>query len=161
MKENGGRVWHLWQQKNNIAVGRRARTHAYEAWVGQAFAHSWRRGAGKPLARFILVISLYSYCFAHFRKQKRRCTKKKVQIFADFSLFSLVSTHIVLEGNAKEQQQIGELTKRKAGENQKHNGKRHNAESHNGQKKQWEKKRRKKKQSAPNEFDTLCKDLKD
>lgn len=40
-----------------------------------------------------------------------------VQILADFSLFALVSTHIVLEGNVKEQQQIGELTKRKAREN--------------------------------------------
>ena len=40
-----------------------------------------------------------------------------MQILADFSLFALVSTHIVLEGNVKEQQQIGELTKRKAREN--------------------------------------------
>ena len=74
-----------------------------------------------------------------------------MQIFADFSLFALVSTHIVLEGNIKEQQQIGELTKRKAGENRETLCR----------KTQWKKKQRKKKQSAPNEFDTLCKDLKD
>ena len=40
-----------------------------------------------------------------------------MQILADFSLFALISTHIVIEGNVKEQQQIEKLTKRKAGEN--------------------------------------------
>ena len=40
-----------------------------------------------------------------------------MQILADFSLFALVSTHIVIEGNVKEQQKIGELRKRKATEN--------------------------------------------
>ena len=53
-----------------------------------------------------------------------------MQIFADFSLFALVSTHIVIEGNGKEQQQIGELTKRKAGEKQEKIGE-HYAERHN------------------------------
>jgi hypothetical protein len=77
--------------------------------------------------------------------------KKIVQILTDFSLFALVSTHIVIEGNGKEQQQIGELTKRKAEDNRETLCR----------KTQWKKKLRKKKQSAPNEFDTLCKDLKD
>ena len=74
-----------------------------------------------------------------------------MQILADFSLFALVSTHIVIEGNGKEQQQIEKLTKRKAGENRETLCR----------KTQWKKKQRKKKQSAPKEFDTLCKDLKD
>ena len=79
-----------------------------------------------------------------------------MQILADFSLFALVSTHIVIEGNVKEQQQVGELTKRKAGENRETQRKKAQC-----RKTQCKKTQRKKTQSAPNEFDTLCKDLKD
>ena len=150
-----GRVWHLWQQKINIAVGRRARARVRRVcvWIC-TFSKKGRfrrRGAWETLFGFILFGSLFLWCFAHLRKQNKVYQKKIAQILADFSLFALVSTHIVIEGNVKEQQQVGELTKRKAGENRETLCR----------KTQWKKKQRKKKQSAPNEFDTLCKDLKD
>ena len=94
------------------------------SWAGiYAFLEKVRRETSRQVYPRCKSVLWY---FAHFTKQSRRYTKKKVQIFADFSLFSLVSTHIELEDNAKEQQQIGELTKRKAGENLKHNAERHN-----------------------------------
>ena len=94
-----------------------------------AFSEKGRRETSRQVYPRCKSVLWY---FAHSKKQKRRYTKKKVQIFAGFSLFALVSTHIVLEGNAKEEQQLEELTKRKAGENRKYNTKRHYAERHNG-----------------------------
>ena len=138
-EEKWRRVWHLWQQKINIAVGRRARACVRRvcAWICTFSKKGQfrRRGEWETLFRFILFENLLCSIFALSRKQNKAYQKKIVQILADFSLFALISTHIVIEGNVKEQQQIEKLTKRKASEKQekigKHNAKRHNAEKHN------------------------------
>ena len=120
-EEKWRRVWHLWQQKINIAVGRRARACVRRVcvWICTFSKKGQfrRRGAWETLFGFILFGSLFLWYFAHLRKQNKAYQKKIVQILADFSLFALISTHIVIEGNVKEQQQIEKLTKRKAGEN--------------------------------------------
>ena len=104
-EEKWRRMWHLWQQKINIAVGRRARACVRRVcvWIC-TFSKKGRfrrRGAWETLFGFILFGSLFLWCFAHLRKQNKVYQKKIAQILADFSLFALVSTHLVLGGQCK------------------------------------------------------------
>ena len=93
-----GRVWHLWQQKINIAVGRcaHARVRAKEVLLDND-VEEWCQS---QLSYCLLALKSYMICFCSSEKAKYRCSKWIVQFFADFSLFSPVSTHIVLEGCA-------------------------------------------------------------
>ena len=100
------------------------------------------------------VYPLWKSVFMMFcspQKAKQGVSKENSADFDGFFTLCPCFDPYVIGGNVKEQQQIGELTKRKAGENRETLCR----------KTQWKKKQRKKKQSAPNEFDTLCKDLKD
>ena len=74
-------VWHLWQQKINIAVGRRARTRVRETEERNKTA----------------------FCHLHYTKQEHR--KIFCRFFLDFSLFEDISPHIQIgtETNRKEQ----------------------------------------------------------
>ncbi len=105
----------------------------------------------EPLRGVIIPKGLLDRIFACWRKQNKGQSKKIVQLFADFSLFAPVSTHIVLERRCKR------ATTNRGTDKEKSRRKSGNTM----QKDTMEKKQRKKKQSAPNEFDTLCKDLKD
>ena len=65
-------VWHLWQQKFNIAVGMRARTR-----VREKEKHN-------------------DAVFCHLHYAKRWCRKMFCHFFLDFSLFGAISTHILI-----------------------------------------------------------------
>ena len=79
---SSSQVWHLWQQKNNIAVGRRAHTRARET----VFL-LWTLCIEKNIC-FAMRVCHFTYI-----------AKKKVQISAIFSLFALISMLICLEGD--------------------------------------------------------------
>ena len=70
-------VWHLWQQKINIAVGRRAPTR-----VREKEKHN-------------------DAVFCHLHYAKRWCRKMFCHFFLDFSLFVGISTHIQIGRETK------------------------------------------------------------
>ena len=70
-------VWHLWQQKINIAVGRRARTRVREKEKHEETL----------------------FCQLHHAKQRPR--KISCHFFLDFSLFGGISTHIQIGRETK------------------------------------------------------------
>ena len=115
-------VWHLWQQKNNIAVGRRARvyTHAYALWASEAclFFICAVAGVLSVVASALLRVGWcrasigYAgerntcgvYCTkiqwypgsVTWRCQKWWCLKLNCHFSAIFSLFGAISTHILI-----------------------------------------------------------------
>ena len=111
-------VWHLWQQKNNIAVGVRApmrtyahlRVHARNAprkfslhffphflfflLLLFLFPHSPSLPPSSLLGYPILASSYFAICVV----QIWRWAKKKVHISLIFSRFGAISTHIQIGG---------------------------------------------------------------
>lgn len=88
-------LWHLWQPKNNIAVGMRTRyTYARRKRSMRFFPFSCFAPLPSPTFRFSADKNLQSRQFAKCNYQIWRSYKIKCQFFAIFFLFGAISPHI-------------------------------------------------------------------